>query len=126
MLDRQRRQTDPKPPCKIMKNKIIMVFITCPDEAIARQFGQHLVGAGLAACVNVVPGVSSIYRWQDKVQQDQEAMMMIKTAAERLPEITAWIRQNHPYDLPEVVAVPVVAGHDGYLQWVNDAVAAQE
>jgi len=109
-----------------MKNKVIMVFATCPDTALARQFGQHLVGTGMAACVNVVPGASSIYRWQGEIQEDQEVMMIIKTVHERLAEITAWIQQNHPYDLPEVVAVPVEDGLNGYLQWVKDAVAAQD
>jgi len=111
---------------KSMKNKVIMVFTTCPDTALARQFGQHLVSAGMAACVNLVPGVSSIYRWQGDVQEDQEVMMIIKTVQARLAEVTAWIEQNHPYDLPEVMAMPVEDGLNGYLQWVQDAVAAQD
>jgi periplasmic divalent cation tolerance protein len=80
----------------------------------------------MAACVNLVPGVSSIYRWRGEIQEDQEVMMIIKTVQARLAEITAWIEQNHPYDLPEVVAMPVEEGLNGYLQWVKDAVAAQD
>jgi len=92
---------------------------------VARDLGRRLVESGRAACVNVIPGLRSIYRWQDRVEEDNEAMMLIKTVEDRVDEITAWLEKEHPYALPEVVALPVVAGLPGYLKWVADAAGGQ-
>lgn len=92
---------------------------------MARELGRRLVESGRAACVNVIPGLRSIYRWQDRVEEDNEAMMLIKTVEERVDEITAWLEQEHPYALPEVVALPVTAGLAGYLKWVADTAGGQ-
>ncbi len=108
-----------------MNNKVIVVLSTCPDETVARDLGRRLVESGRAACVNVIPGLRSIYRWQDRVEEDNEAMMLIKTVEERVDEITAWLEQEHPYALPEVVALPVIAGLSGYLKWVADTAGGQ-
>lgn len=95
----------------------LLVLVTCPPdhaEAIAR----GLVEAGLAACVNQVPGLRSTYRWQGQVQTDDEALLLAKTTAPRFEALRARVLELHPYELPEVIAVPVTWGHAPYLEWI--------
>lgn len=102
-----------------MKNKDILVLLsTCPDVGTAERIGAALIEASLAACVNVVPGLRSIYRWNDAIQCDEEVLMLIKTTADRLDATRERLVALHPYEVPEVVALPVVAGHHPYLAWV--------
>ncbi len=96
-----------------------VAFCTCPDATTAESLARDLVEAGLAACVNVLPGVRSIYRWQGKLEHDDEALMMIKTTGGRLDALVARIRARHPYDVPEVICHRITAGHDPYLDWVR-------
>lgn len=102
-----------------MSSDVQLVPCTCPDMATAKHLAGSLVGASLAACVNIVPGLLSVYRWEGEIQQDQEALLLIKTTEERLAQVFAQIEQEHPYDLPEVIAQPISAGLDSYLQWVR-------
>ena len=96
-----------------------VVFCTCPDEAAAGRLASGLVEERLAACVNIVPGLVSIYRWENQVEQADEVLMLIKTTTARLPDLTAYIEQQHPYDVPEVIASPIAAGLPAYLDWVR-------
>ncbi len=96
-----------------------LVINTCPDLATATGLAERLVEAGLAACVNIVPGARSVYRWQGALHQDEECLLLIKSTAERYAELEAAIRQHHPYELPEVIAVPIEAGLPAYLAWVD-------
>jgi len=96
-----------------------IAFCTCPDVEVAESLADDLVEAGLAACVNILPGVRSIYRWQGAVERGEEALMMIKTTGARLTALVARIRELHPYDVPEVICHPITAGHDHYLDWVR-------
>lgn len=96
-----------------------IAFCTCPDAATAEALAGELVQAGLAACVNILPGVQSIYRWQGKIERDDEALMVIKTTGARLGELITRICELHPYDVPEVICHPITAGHDTYLDWVR-------
>ena len=98
-------------------NSILVVYCTCPDEKTARRLAACLVENRLAACVNVLPRIRSIYRWQGAVQDDGEALMMIKTTAARYAELERWLNGHHPYDLPEVIALPVDRGLPAYLEW---------
>lgn len=107
-----------------MKNKIIVVLSTCSGMDQGRQLARALVADGLAACVNLVPAVESVYRWEGQIQEDQETLMVIKTAEKRAGEVTDWLQAHHPYDVPEVVALPVVGGSDRYLGWVTEATDA--
>jgi len=97
---------------------ILVVFCTCPDEQAARKLAAGLVQSGLAACVNVLPDIRSIYRWQGEVREDGEVLMVIKTTGERYPELEQWLADHHPYDLPEVIALPVDRGLPAYIEWV--------
>jgi periplasmic divalent cation tolerance protein len=97
----------------------LVILCTCPNADSAARLAHGIVQAGLAACVNVQSAIRSIYRWQGKVQDEAEALMIIKTTWVRYPELEAWLRDNHPYELPEVLALPVVAGSEPYLAWLT-------
>jgi periplasmic divalent cation tolerance protein len=99
---------------------VVLVYCTCPDAETAQRIARALVEQRLAACVNVVPGLRSIYRWQGAIQDDAECLLLVKTRAARVTALTEAIRGLHPYELPEVIAVPVVAGLAPYLDWVRD------
>ena len=99
--------------------EVVVVLSTAPDEAVAAEVAGALVEAKLAACVNLVPGVRSLYWWDDKLQDDAEVLMICKTDASRLDELTAKLQRVHPYDCPEVVALPVAGGSADYLDWLR-------
>ena len=96
-----------------------MVLCTVPDEPTAERLARGLVEARLAACVNVLGGVRSFYRWKGAVQDDRELQLVIKTRHARFEALAAWIAREHPYEVPEVLALPVVAGAPSYLQWLD-------
>jgi periplasmic divalent cation tolerance protein len=97
----------------------LIVFCTCPDEAVADRISLALVEERLAACVNRVPGVVSTYRWQGSVHRDIEVQLLIKTTRDRFDALRDRILGLHPYELPEVVAVDIALGSAPYLAWVE-------
>lgn len=96
----------------------LLVLTTLPDTATARAMAAHLVESRFAACVNILPPCRSLYRWEGKVEDAEEVMLLIKTTAIRYATLEAAIRDKHPYELPEIIAVPVEHGLPGYLAWV--------
>ncbi|HJK98780.1 MAG TPA: divalent-cation tolerance protein CutA [Polyangiaceae bacterium LLY-WYZ-14_1] len=97
----------------------VVVLCTAPaDDETGPRLARGMVDAGLVACVNLIPGLRSFYRWRGEVADDQETLLVIKTRAGRVPELTRWIQEAHPYDVPEVVALPVTDGARPYLRWV--------
>jgi periplasmic divalent cation tolerance protein len=96
-----------------------LVFCTCPDQESATHIAERLVGERLAACVNLLPGLTSIYRWQGTIEHEAEVLLLIKTVAGRLPVLTAALRGLHPYTLPEIIAVPITEGLPDYLTWMT-------
>jgi periplasmic divalent cation tolerance protein len=98
--------------------EVRVVLVTAPDLETAAALARTLVEEGLVACANVVPGVRSIYRWEGEVQDDAEVLLVAKTAAARCDALAARVRDLHPYDLPEVVVLPVSGGSRDYLDWV--------
>ncbi|WP_414075721.1 divalent-cation tolerance protein CutA [Staphylococcus aureus] len=96
---------------------------TCPDAESAAKLAQALVDARLAACVNRLPGVLSTYRWQGEVNTDHEELLLIKTTAMRFEALKARLLELHPYELPELIVLPVERGHAAYLDWVRAGVA---
>ena len=102
---------------------ILTLVTTFADAETARQIGTQLVESQLAACVNVLPGVESIYRWQGEVQLEAEAIALIKTTRERLKELEAWLQTHHPYEVPEILVLTPESGSARYLQWVRESVA---
>lgn len=95
-----------------------VVLITAPDAATADKLAAGLVSEKLAACVNVLPGVVSHYVWEGKTRRDSELVLIVKTRESRLADLAAWVRAHHPYKVPEIVALPIVAGDKPYLDWV--------
>lgn len=96
-------------------------FCTCPDLASAGRIAEVLVCQRLAACVNVLPGLRSVYRWQGAIQRDDEVLLLIKTTRAQVEPLTAVIASLHPNELPEVVAVEVAGGLQAYLDWIVES-----
>jgi periplasmic divalent cation tolerance protein len=96
---------------------------TCPDAASAARIADALVGERLAACVNVLPGLQSVYRWQGQVERASEVLLLIKTTRARLEALSARLVELHPYELPEVLAVDIAGGLPAYLAWIEHATA---
>ena len=107
-----------------MNPQVRTVLVTVPDPAAGEALGRALVEERLAACANVVPGIVSVYRWEGTVQRDSEALVILKTTAAGVEALRDRIVRLHPYDVPEVLALPVVGGHGPYLRWVEDEVEA--
>jgi periplasmic divalent cation tolerance protein len=101
----------------------IVVLTTLPDRNKAKAFARALVEEKLAACVNIVPGLTSIYRWKGAVHEDPEVLCVVKTTRARLTKLKQRLKSLHPYDVPELLALPVTAGSESYLQWLEASVA---
>ena len=99
-----------------------MVLVTCPSIAEARRIGRSLVKKKLAACANILAGVESIYRWKGKVERAREVLVVMKTTAARLRELEREVKRVHGYEVPEFIALPIVAGSQEYLEWVGKSV----
>ena len=96
-----------------------VVLCTAASVADAERIARAVVEERLAACVNPVPGVTSLYRWEGKIERSEEVLLVIKTRADLLDRLRGAIVAVHPYDVPEVVALPVTAGHPPYLDWIR-------
>ena len=96
-----------------------VVFVTAPSPKVAEHLAKGILSKRLAACVNVIRGIRSWYRWKGKVASDPEVLLLIKTSATRLESLRRWIRANHPYELPEFLALPVSCGDAAYLKWIQ-------
>lgn len=99
-----------------------IAYVTAPNEEVAKKLADGLVSKKLAACVNVIPNIYSVYEWKNEINRDPEVLMMIKTRTSRLEELTTYVRENHPYEVCEVISVPIQQGNPPYLQWVGDIV----
>jgi len=102
--------------------RIRLVLVTVPDESTGRSLAREMVEGGLAACGNVIPRVTSIYRWEGKLQQDPESLIIFKTTEDSLPELKKRVVELHPYEVPEFLALPIEDGHLPYLRWVQGEV----
>jgi periplasmic divalent cation tolerance protein len=97
---------------------LLLAFCTAPDLETADHLGTRLVEEGLAACVNLLPGIRSLYRWQGRLQRDAEVLLLIKTREVLFPALASRLRELHPYELPEIIACPISQGLPDYLNWV--------
>lgn len=112
----------------IMENStdtVLLVLTNCPDKDSAGMITTHILQNKLAACVNIMPEMLSLYTWQGKQESAAEVQLQIKTTALALPALQRLISDLHPYDLPEIIALPVVAGLPAYLQWVQQETGRQ-
>ncbi len=96
-----------------------VVLVTAPGVDVARPLARALVEQGLAACASLVPGVTSVYRWEGAVQEDAEVLLIVKTVRGRLDELEAFLAEHHPYDVPECVALAPTEVAAGYLTWLQ-------
>ncbi|KAM9820007.1 protein CutA homolog isoform X3 [Syngnathus typhle] len=107
-------------------------FVTCPNDTVAKDLARGIVQQKLAACVNIVPAVTSVsnfavvniarYEWQGAIQEDSEVLLMIKTRSSKVLALTDYVRQNHPYEVAEVISLPIHQGNPPYLKWIADVV----
>ena len=103
-----------------MPSSARVVLVTVPRGGKAESLAEGAVEARLAACVNILPGVTSIYRWRGRVHRDSESLLVIKTTSARLKELERWIKARHPYETPEFLVLPVTAGSKEYLAWLGE------
>jgi periplasmic divalent cation tolerance protein len=96
----------------------LLVLTNLPDRAAAEKLADELVGKRVAACINILAPCRSVYRWKGAVQRDEEHPMLIKTTRERYPALEQALRAGHPYELPEIIALPIEQGLPAYLEWV--------
>jgi periplasmic divalent cation tolerance protein len=108
-----------------MEDTVLVAFSACPDAATAERLARTLVSEGLAACVNRLDGVRSTYFWDGRLQDDAEILLIIKTTAGRLTRLSERVRALHPYELPELVAIPAAGGNEAYFDWVRTSVRTQ-
>ena len=104
----------------------MIILCTCPDEEVATKLARGLVSEGLVACVNILPGIRSIYRWQEGISEDEEILMVIKAMNAGFPALEEWLSKNHPYDVPEIVAMPVSRISAGYRDWIEASTVREE
>ncbi|HWN97944.1 MAG TPA: divalent-cation tolerance protein CutA [Blastocatellia bacterium] len=107
-------------------NHELLVLVTTPNEEEARRVAMALVEGRLAACVNIVPAIESVYRWEGKITHDSETLMIIKTTSERYPDLERRVKELHSYSTPEVIALRLDRGSEQYLNWLRDSVADPE
>ncbi len=96
-----------------------MIFCTCPDFDTANRIARHLVTARLAACINILPAVTSVYEWQGEIETAQEQLLLIKSSQPHYAKIEAEIKTLHPYEVPEIIALNIEKGLPAYLKWIN-------
>ena len=100
----------------------VVVLVTTGSEEEARRVAEHLLGQRKAACVNIVPGVSSLFWWQGKLDSAQESLLIIKTRASLLQKVIELVKEVHSYEVPEIIALPIIGGNEDYLKWIDDEV----
>lgn len=100
-----------------------IVYVTCPSMDVARSLASGVVTGHLAACVSLIPQVTSIYEWQGRMEESSEVLMMMKTRLDRVDALAAYVKQHHPYTVAEIIATEIAAGDEAYLSWVHDVAA---
>lgn len=106
-----------------MNEAVWVVLCNCPDRQTADRLGEGAVKRRLAACVNRLPGVGSVYRWQGEIEQAEEFTLLFKTTAIRYPDLESFLVREHPYEVPEIIAWPIERGLNAYLDWVRGETA---
>jgi periplasmic divalent cation tolerance protein len=107
---------------KLLQTNYLVVFVTTPSVDIGQQIADTLVERGIAACVKIISPVNSIYIWQGERQNDEETLLMVKTTQDRFSEkLIPIVQEIHPYDVPEIIALPIVLGLENYLDWISES-----
>ena len=105
-----------------MEESYIVLFITTPTAEEAQRIAEVLLKQRKAACVNIMPRVSSLFWWQDKIDSAQESLLIAKTKASQLNELVRLVKEIHSYDIPEIIALPIIGGNQDYLEWIGKEV----
>ncbi|RVE45826.1 hypothetical protein evm_009507 [Chilo suppressalis] len=103
-------------------DKYSVAYVTVPNTEVGKTIGHGLVKNKLAACVNIIPQVISIYEWKNEINEDNEALLMIKTRTSQVDKLTEYVRSNHPYEVCEVISLPIKNGNPPYLKWIGENV----
>ena len=103
------------------KTDRIVVLITAGSEEEAHKIAELLVNEKKAACVNILPGVDSLFRWEDKLESARESLLLVKTKASLFPEIVELVKRTHSYEVPEIIAMPIISGSEDYVKWLDTA-----
>lgn len=106
-------------------NSYLVILNTCPNKETATEVANTLIQRRLAACVNILPGLTSVYHWQGQIESEEEILLLIKSTQAAFDVVKDTICEIHPYELPEIVAVPLVGGLDTYLSWIDANVQSQ-
>ncbi len=99
----------------------LVILCACPDESSANIIAGQLVKKHLAACVNIIANISSVFRWKNQIEKTSEYLLLIKSTEENYADIEAFIQSQHPYEIPEIIAVPIIKGSKNYLEWLSEA-----
>ncbi len=99
-----------------------VVFITAPVDKV-QEIANYIIENKLGACVNVIAEVSSIYWWKGNIERDKESLLVVKTSAQKFKDLLEGVKSIHPYTVPEIIAMPIVAGNEDYLKWIDDSLA---
>lgn len=105
--------------------KYVVVFITASTEEQAKGIAEELLGKKLVACVNILPKLFSLFWWQGKIDSAEEVLLILKTSDELLDEVIAVTKELHSYEIPEIIALPIIGGSEDYLQWISKNVSTQ-
>ncbi len=103
-----------------MREEYIVVYVTTPNEKTAKKIAKEVLEKRLAACINIIPNIYSTYRWRGRIEEDQEALMIIKTRRGLFDILAKTIKEKHPYEVPEVIGIPIIEGYNAYLEWIRD------
>lgn len=107
----------------VTKSEAIIVLVTVPGLREGSRISKEVLTSRLVACVNIIPVVQSLYRWKDKIVQEKEAMLVMKTTRSRYRKLEQKIKQLHPYEVPEIIAISMICGSSQYIEWVVSEVA---
>jgi periplasmic divalent cation tolerance protein len=108
-----------------MSSEYVVIFVTVHNRDVGVELARYLVGNRLVACVNVVDGLRSVYYWEGRVEEDDEALLIIKSRRDRLDDIIKAVREKHPYKVPEIIALPIIGGLRDYLAWIDEVVGTK-
>ncbi|XP_066597049.1 divalent-cation tolerance protein CutA [Prorops nasuta] len=103
-----------------------VAYVTVPTNEVAKKIAQGLVKSKLAACVNIIPQVTSIYEWKGEINEDNELLLIIKTRTDTVDDLTKYVKQNHPYEVCEVISFPIQNGNEDYFKWMNDIIPPRD
>lgn len=103
-----------------------VAYVTVPNDTVAKQLAHGLVKNKLAACVNIIPKVTSVYEWENEVNEESELLLMIKTRTDTVDALTQYVKSNHPYKVCEVISLPIQNGNEQYLNWISEVVPSKQ